>query len=366
MSTPPRSKRDHAAHSVLVIPELFLLIYGILDKVDRVKLLCLSHETFAYISPLIWEEVDLKHLLLLIPGVSLKSSAKKSSYISRFGNIVVQSYDMLRFPPSIDLARFGIYSPFIKVLRATELSSANSPGSLPNLGIQASPEILLPNLERLLIYTYATARTEFIHWVSGLLAPNLREIKMLLADQRDSSGFDCPSPHATLHPEAYLNWVDKIVSACPQLEALQLFSSESNTVSSNHTMTGREVWGRGILLELGLDDEEDPNYMLHLAGLHKISSLSNLRSLSTSVSEIDQVALQVLGQMPHLETLFLYSNQHHRSQLPPPPINLPDGSFASLRNLRLDRTRPSFFQRIITPVPLFQKLAKASIKVDES
>ncbi|KAG8709093.1 hypothetical protein FRC08_018541 [Ceratobasidium sp. 394] len=189
---------------------------------------------------------------------------------------------------------------------------------------------------------------------------------MLLADQRGSSGFDCPSPHATLHPEAYLNWVDKIVRACPQLEALQLFSSESNTASFNHIMTGREAWGRGILLELGLDDEEDPNYILHLAGLHKISSLSNLRSLSTCVPEINQAALQVLGQMPHLETLFLYSNQHYRSQLQPPPINLPSGSFASLRNLRLDRTRPSFFQRILTPVPLFQKLAKASMKVDES
>ncbi|KAG9097659.1 hypothetical protein FRC06_007337, partial [Ceratobasidium sp. 370] len=150
----------------------------------------------------------------------MKNSSKRSSYTSPFGETVVQSYETLRFPSSIKLTRFGVYSPFVRVLRTTEPFSANSPGGLPNFGARTSPVGLLPNLERLVIYTH-----EYINWVSRLLAPNLREIKMLLTGQEDSTGPDGYTQHAELHPDAYPDLIDKIVNTYPQLEALQIFFS---------------------------------------------------------------------------------------------------------------------------------------------
>ncbi|KAG8702784.1 hypothetical protein FRC09_004534, partial [Ceratobasidium sp. 395] len=71
MANHKQDTKTSAVLRTLAIPELFALVCGFLDKNDYAACLRVSRRTFASVAPIVWEEVDLKSVLFLIPGVQV-------------------------------------------------------------------------------------------------------------------------------------------------------------------------------------------------------------------------------------------------------------------------------------------------------
>ncbi|KAG8706138.1 hypothetical protein FRC09_002556, partial [Ceratobasidium sp. 395] len=60
-----------ACFRALMLPELLRLVCGFLDRKDCAAWLRTSRRAFASTTPIVWEDVDLKSVLLLIPEVQV-------------------------------------------------------------------------------------------------------------------------------------------------------------------------------------------------------------------------------------------------------------------------------------------------------
>ncbi|KAG8796699.1 hypothetical protein FRC12_005793 [Ceratobasidium sp. 428] len=346
-----------AVETVFAIPELFHHIQSFLNKVDNVSLMSLSRWSFMYAARVVWESVELKQLLQLVKGVQMTPPERAPSLIQS----VAQKHCVVTFPNSIELTRFRLYSPFVKVLRADGPYSIDFSSQLP------TP--LLPNIQRLMIYAHGSMETKYVNWISRLLTPSLRELKLLSIDQQETlTEPDCRLDLTWLDLDTYLNLIDKISATCPQIETLRLFGAGQGCRGRGWA----DSWRSWILRKHSQLDPIDsmsvhfhtfyPNYV----SFDKIASLHHLHSLTITIPYIGQALLLTLGQLLRLENLSLHINVPMLQPLDDSTITLPANSFTSLRHLTLYRPHPFIFERFSQPSPLFRNLTTARIYIESS
>ncbi|KAG9105348.1 hypothetical protein FRC07_009359 [Ceratobasidium sp. 392] len=309
--------------SVLVIPELAHLIYGFSDRQNYVAMIYLCRRAFACVAPIIWKDVDLKSVLLLIPGVDVVQTLKAEEPMNTFN-----------FPTTLDLSRLEIYKSYVRVLRAPIPYVINFPSEWPNPGTQAASTSLLPDLRSLIVNTFYPIETEFVAWIPKVLTPNLRELEMRAICLEQSAGEDQNEEHWWMSWGACLELVERLYQTCPDIEKLQIFP-------------------RGPR-----DNQPDNRIVIY----NKLTSLEHLDSLMLGESNAGQDLFQTLGELQNLKRLSIMTDW---SEVPPnggDPITLPNNnSFPALRHLMLSGVDECIVQRISDSPQLFHRLISASI-----
>ncbi|KAG8706583.1 hypothetical protein FRC08_000958 [Ceratobasidium sp. 394] len=303
-------------YRVFTTSELVWLIYSFSDKRDWANLLYLSRRIFEYIAPTLWGDVDVKSLLLLIPGTTI------SEY-----DVHQPVDEWVEVPAIVNITRFKVYADFVKVARM------HMPWSFTLLDETALPTPLLPNLQRLIFSTNGLIITTNIDWVSKLLTPDLLAFELYSIPLQESDGEDLRHEHPWMKRERCFELIGHISCKCSRLETLRIFLGEPD--SPGTAIDGIEYNG--------------------------MTSLKHLRTLALGTIDIDQDLFLALVQLPHLGTLSLHTDNSRPKETSSDPIDIPDDSFLTLRHLALYGLSESSIQRICALPPLFRYLFKASI-----
>ncbi|KAG8687672.1 hypothetical protein FRC09_013355 [Ceratobasidium sp. 395] len=292
-------------HRVLALPELFRLICGILGN-KAVKLICLSRDMFPGAASVIWEDVDIQHLLALIPGTKrINETPKRKLY-------PICVFDL---PSEINLGRFELYAPFIKRLYTSGPCTVNFPlhWMQSKRGAVATP--LLPNLLHLEIHHRTSIRREELEWSSMFIGPSL------LRFETHATSFE---RRPQTEEEVVVELVTKMSEICLHLETL----------------------GVPCRKDLSLP----------------IMNFHNLRIFSINECGINDELLHALSRLPCLEELSVFQEMLSQpKETYNEPIKLSDDSFPSLRRLFLNHISPFLVARFCTSTKLFRKLLSATI-----
>ncbi|KAG9073421.1 hypothetical protein FS749_015241 [Ceratobasidium sp. UAMH 11750] len=137
--------------------------------------------------------------------------------------------------------------------------------------------------------------------------------------------------HSWLDQDTSLDLIDHISRTCPRIETLRIFP-------------------KGIA-QSGLDDE----------AYNRIGNLQHLRSFTFSGTMVHERLLEILGQLAHLETLTFCTDYTETWEYDESPLDVPDDSFASLRQLCLYGLDESTMSRVCKVSRLFRHLVTAVI-----
>ncbi|KAG8780064.1 hypothetical protein FRC12_023506 [Ceratobasidium sp. 428] len=141
------SPHQDACIRALQIPELYHMIFGLLEKRDYVRFLYVSRSTFALMLPMIWGEADFRDILRLIPGVTITSG--------KIGCYSTPEYTFT-LPSVINLSRVKLYSPVVETLTTAGSYIVHTPHAALKSMTRAEVQPLLPNMHRLLLITRMT------------------------------------------------------------------------------------------------------------------------------------------------------------------------------------------------------------------
>ncbi|KAG8716835.1 hypothetical protein FRC08_008709 [Ceratobasidium sp. 394] len=325
---------------VIGISELANQIFCLLDNKDLASLAHLSRLAFECVIPAQWEVVDVKPLLILVPGASIFRDKVNSAY-----------EHVLRVREDSDLSRFNVYAPHIKHLRGTPqytIEFTTRDNSTFGSG-------LLPSLQRITLVSrrhddHGDLGTIFVpigvDWVSHFLSPSLINFEMFGVYVDQSAAYAADDFLPWMDRTTCLRLVGEMSDRCPRMETLQMFPEESS------------------------DD-----FSLPYAELAK---MRHLRSFAWSGHRVDQGLMEALGALPQLESLRFLSNiaetPDYYSDLSDlgdeddpyyyvasDPITISGGSFPALQNLELASLGLQIIATFCALGPLFQGLT--SLKV---
>ncbi|KAG8705301.1 hypothetical protein FRC09_003040 [Ceratobasidium sp. 395] len=326
---------------VMCISELSEHIFGQLDNSDLARLASLSRVLFDSVVLVVWEEVNVKPLIMLIPGVKIDDDDASSAY----GHI-------LSVPMSPDLSRLRVYAPHVKHLRGTPeftIEFSTEDNSPLELG-------LLPNLQHITLvsqrhYDHDDLGTIFVpidlEWVRHFLCPGLASFRMFGVDVNEPAGDESNRYLPWMDRTACLRLVTEMSDRCPRVETLQMFPDDS---------------GEGFCEE----------YYCNLA------SMSNLRSFTWSGHRVDQELMSALGALPDLKSLCFMSNisetPSYYSDLDDSEngydpdadtasnsVVLSEQSFPALQSLELCELGPQTIAKVCGLSPLFQGLTRLAV-----
>ncbi|KAG8726712.1 hypothetical protein FRC12_023154 [Ceratobasidium sp. 428] len=313
-----------ACFRALMLPELLRLVCGFLDRKDCAAWLRTSRRAFASTTPIVWEDVDLKSVLLLIPEVQVTTEKPRPTLV-------------IELPPTVDLTRFEIYRSFVKAVSTAAPYIIKFPKGWPAVGVQASPQALLPNLRNLIIHTFGSVDDPYVEWVPRFLTPVLKEFTMCSIPLNKSSGEDVYAiENAWINRETCIQLVDEISRTCRAIETLRIFSYEDRDINDEYAMIS-----------------------------DKIASLQNLRSLSFGGACAGQALFQAFGRLPHLESLSLASDDTQALPRGHDAVTLSGGSFPALQHLALRDINPWIVQRVYDSPQLFRRLVSAVITYED-
>ncbi|KAG8751892.1 hypothetical protein FRC12_012221 [Ceratobasidium sp. 428] len=290
---------------VLAIPELFRLICGILGN-KAVKLIYLSRDMFPGAASVIWQDVDIQHLLALIPGTKRTNETPDRKLYP------ICVFDL---PSEINLQRFELYARFVRRLYTLGPCTINFPPHWMQSKQEIAAMPLLPNLLHLDIHHRTSIRREELEWSSMFIGPRL------LRFETHGTSFE---RRPQTEEETIIGLVTKMSEVCSRLETLSVPCRK----------------------DLSLP----------------ILDFHNLRAFSINECGISDELLHTLSRLPYLEKLSVL-----QEMLDPPretckqPIELSDESFPSLRRLVLNYISPFLIARFCTSTKLFHKLVSASI-----
>ncbi|KAG8692719.1 hypothetical protein FRC08_009575 [Ceratobasidium sp. 394] len=311
-----------ARHRTLRLPELLRIICGFLPREHCAHLLYLSRFTYACALPTVWEEVDFRSVLLLIPGATVTRSRRDDLKLEYVFN----------FPSAINLTRFNIHSPFVKTLRTSGSYIIYFPNEWRILESQTASKPLLPNLQLIAINTFSSTEPEHVGWIPRLLHPGLRGLEMHSLDLEKNQGRSS-GVHSWLDRVTCFELVNQLSRTCPRIETLQLYPAK-----------------------LGEYDKIQYSELYD-----SIATLTYLRSFTFGGSVLHQELLQVLGRLPYLETLSLRTDSSQDWVFNQDDIYLPDDSFPSLQHLDLHHLDDSTVSRICNIPQLFRHLTTVNI-----
>ncbi|KAG9125028.1 hypothetical protein FRC07_009254 [Ceratobasidium sp. 392] len=167
-----------------------------------------------------------------------------------------------------------------------------------------------------------------IDWISRLLTLNLLVFKM--ASER-SNGYpeNDSGDYGKLELDTYIQLVDQISRTCPRIETLQLFPVR--------------------------DESEDQCSVVY----SQLTTMTHLRSVTLAIPQVTESMFLVLGQLPRLEALSLWTSGV--LTFCSVSIVVLDDSFTSLRQLSLIGLSDYAIGSVCKVAPLFRHLTRADI-----
>ncbi|QRV78158.1 LRR receptor-like serine/threonine-protein kinase [Ceratobasidium sp. AG-Ba] len=295
MEHPADKKQLDAPSRTLQIPGILFTICAFLGRRHCVNLLYVSRHTYAMATIVVWADVDIKSVLLTIPGATVVNKAD-----SEFG-----SEQILTLPPVPNLDRFNYYASNVKTLRSAGLYVIQFPSD-PN-----APLPRLPQLQRIMISIVFPNSPQHISWISQFLHPGLLALEIYSVGANPSQAKLASTPWTDQATTFQL--IGEIAEKCTKLESLHIYPSG---LGQSSTETSSEIY-------------------------EKIGTLARLRSFSFSGSIIHPQLIQTLSKLPSLETLaFRTDQQEHWAPAGAVGV-LPDDAFPSLRHLTLYRVGES-------------------------
>ncbi|KAG9120896.1 NADH:ubiquinone oxidoreductase, partial [Ceratobasidium sp. 392] len=309
---------------VFAISELARIIHSFADKADTAKLLHLSRHFFDLMVPIVWEDMDLKPVLMLIPDVVV---------LEHRNNVLLGlSFEL---PATLDTTRLDFYGQYVSTLTAAIPYTVKFPQGRPTIGEQVLSKPLLPNLQRLVVNTRGSVRNEHVDWIPKLLSPNVKgfEMRSVYATKTAGvTGHDL-SAYPWLDYKQCLKLLDEVFLKCPTIKNLRIFPTVTESASSRIP-----------------------------AFCQKIAKFQHLSSLTVGAGSAGSEILQTLGQFPALESLSLVSDTF----LPGPneiSTTWLDKSFPVLRRLNLFGINPRMVEGIRRAPQLFRMLTTVFITV---
>ncbi|KAF8598204.1 hypothetical protein BDV93DRAFT_526901 [Ceratobasidium sp. AG-I] len=256
---------------VVETPEMLRLICELSDSLDQAHLASVSRWFFKIAAPVIWENVEGVHnLLVLLPGVQTRACENDSAE-----QIVSIPTGPLYFE------RFMVYAPLVKDLEIYDDNIKRySVSNWRGLVVHARNATLLPNLKRLTLDSQFDSRNQFM-WIRTFLSPSLVNIEA--ADYFQDTPLISYLEASTL--------LRHITAICTNLEVLSLFPD-----SDRPDTTVGEVRDTRAMLDLW--DSSLPQYLDQMVLLRQL----------TSTSEVLQPgALEQLAKLTRLESLVIHS-----------------------------------------------------------
>ncbi|CAE7185602.1 unnamed protein product [Rhizoctonia solani] len=317
-----RDDRQYKHHKVLKVPELLSLICSFARTADCVSLARTCRPIFKVATVFVWQHVNgAQNLLTLLSGTLIIGDIKSPE--SRKIAIGVAA-------SAVDFSRFDFYAPYVRRLTVYghEAKYFRVSGWSPLL-IRANSRPLLPNLLSMVMQTKCDSHgPDQFMWIRSFSGPSVLTI------QAAPSHLLSRTP-PRVSPLAASAILDTIAARCPRLLKLSLFVSET----------------------LGLDKYDGENNMLGVLWqrdyYHYFRALPALYELSCSVAMLQYDSLKVIGSLPYLTRLAVYSSGGMLVLQPPP---LPDDSFPSLNELSLQDIHPYEAASIMQIAPLMKRL----------
>lgn len=286
--------------SIFRIPELASLICHFSDSGSCARLASVCRSTFCVAVPFIWHTVDgVDKLLSLVPGTTRKYADHQRKRLVA-----------IEIPSFTDFGRYEIYVPHIRCIDVY----GKSQHFFQVIGwriliVEWGHRLPPPNLRSLKIQTSENNKAdEQLFWISAFTSASTREINIIPSN-----------PKSGRLP--WINWtttsvmLQTIQDRCPNIERLGIYPCVT-------AATDRPGDKGACFL-----------YFLYQKPFEElIGNFRNLVELSTTTAMLDLDSLSALGQLPHLESLTVYSSE---DGLYDPYNGLDDGAFPALRRLSL-------------------------------
>ncbi|KAF8598800.1 hypothetical protein BDV93DRAFT_512188 [Ceratobasidium sp. AG-I] len=315
------------AYRVFEVPELVRLICSFVENPHLARLLTVSRCLFHCAAPLVWKEVSgVMKLLCLLPSLDL-------------GDVAATDSEHLPLREPDRLARFSIYAPFIQKLKANaEEGTSCLCWELLLSNVPTRP--LLPNLRDLDVNPSFKEQdsSRIVKYIGAFLCPTLSVVHT------------SQSYHLWINPLEARDLLVQMATTCPNLTKLNILVG-----NSQHPIH---------LLELG---PYSPSSLFT-----PLSRFHRLRVLRSSSAVLYPDVLQLLGSLPHLESLTAYSHLEayllrsdndntEDDEIPIANLTLPEHSFPSLRNLEVDCVPGIVVSKLWQMPPLVQDLVSVRV-----
>ncbi|KAG8744064.1 hypothetical protein FRC10_010849 [Ceratobasidium sp. 414] len=289
--------------------------------------------------PFVWDSVTgLAHLATLFPGVTLE----RRTWARRYDDPEqLKEETVIHLPRSIDLSRLRLYAPWIRTLEALELPHRlyRFEGDFSILRDSAPKSGLLPNLQHLSFTdTCETVNQDHVNWLSVLLCPTLRSVRML-------SWY--PYKRLWLDFDRFPDALSDLMQKCPGLEVLEVFLRKS--VRGNP----------GIYTPFG--GPRTSGQLAHSTVLSQpMPYCQGLRQLTGSAAFLQPDILSFLGSLPSLESVILYGSAPRVSTIQPHlECKI---AFPALKHLELRHLDARLTVNLCSLEPLVSSLTSAVIK----
>lgn len=225
-----------------------------------------------------------------------------------------------------------MYAPFIQRLELNTDIDAGGP-SWELLLARVPTRPLLPNLQALAIGPSSSDQTSsrVIACVDAFLCPSLSDIRTAWRYE------------LWMNPIEAGGLLSRMTSTCPNLRKLLILFGNSRYLDDLRWLVAYST-----------------------AGLfYPISHFRDLRVLHSSTVVLNPDILQLLGNLPHLESLIIdpVPNQSvGDDEIPITSLSLPKDSFPALRNLEVYRVPAIVIRKLWQTPPLVQKLVSVGVK----
>ncbi|KAG8703124.1 hypothetical protein FRC08_003062 [Ceratobasidium sp. 394] len=313
MSSSRVTKKDSdSPHSALTIDEL-IPICDFLERPDLAPLLTVSRSLFYHAAPRVWLEIlGAQPLLNLLPESTVE----------------VEDYENLYKHKPLDalqLSRFNMYAPFVRIVNET---GASAIWEWESLAARIAARPLLPNLFRLSLDHLRGMYIEnprLLPCVAALSSSKLVEFRMPIL------GIIFVSPH---HAS----------------QIIQCIAHSSHNLQRLHLVFGGQQ-GAVDRFQLG-------------ALLAPIALCYNLRFLKSSHAILDSRILWLLGSLPQLESIAIWSKFPEMELANVVSIDdlvLPVDSFPALRHLAISQVSRRQLKKLWETPALVQGLVSTQI-----
>ncbi|KAG8737489.1 hypothetical protein FRC10_008110 [Ceratobasidium sp. 414] len=320
--TPAGPHLIHQAPQVFSIPELATLISSFCTAQDCARLLRTCRLLYKITIPFVWEHVDGARQLLSLVIAAFEKPGRESRGALREIDLVGSFRIDDPFP------RFDIYAPHVRSLNVYghERNYFKVSGWRVLIS-HAQERVLLPNLHTLTIQTSCDRHgPDQPMWVGAFASPSLVNLLVVPGGGSDP---------ATVSYSAAAFILDSLMTHRPKLQKLGLFP---NLAIGDFGGEGES----GLLAFL----PGDPFY-------EYLDGTSSLRHLSSTLAWFQREALPILGQLPHLETMSIYSWPKDAEDH---DFEIDDNLFPSLTGLNLYHLAPWDVERVIRLRPLIKGL----------
>jgi hypothetical protein len=330
------------SNRVLIIDEILVFICSLAEKPDLLSLLTVSRGFFHCAASRIWRDVpSVKPLLKLLPNLEHTSTNHKELAVCtnnlKIGIFVFisswsQKRQLSNWLPQ--LPRLDVYATFVKKLEIDLGDAADSPTWEILLAlVQDRP--LLPNLQTLALRSLSGGQHN-----SALTV-------------RCAEAFLCPSLVAISFSDTYILWLNPILA----LQMLRSIADTSRHIQNLEIFPGSRTYPEN-LLEFGTFS----NGVI----LRDVVRLQNLRTIASSGAMLDSGVLQLLGDLPHLQSIKIWtvSYPYHdrgEEEILVDNLDLSINSFPALQHISLERVPASVISKLWRTPLLVHRLVSIHI-----